>query len=54
MGRATAAAVAVHWTPVAPLRLGLTAERTVFEPFGGVGAAPDAETVVVLRAQVEL
>ena len=51
--RATAIGVAVHWSPVAQARLGLTAERTAFDPFG-VGPAPEPETFVVLRAQVDI
>ena len=51
--QATAVGVAVHWSPVAQARLGLTAERTVFEPFG-VAGAPEPETFVVLRAQLDL
>ena len=51
--RATAVGVAVHWSPVAQARLGLTAERTAFEPFG-VAGAPEPETFVVLRAQLDL
>ena len=51
--RATAVGVAVHWSPVAEARLGLTAERTAFRPFG-VEEDPEAETFVVLRAQIDI
>lgn len=51
--RATAVAVAVHWSPVAEARLGLTAERTAFRPFG-VDEALEPETFVVLRAQIDI
>lgn len=51
--RATAVGVALHWSPVAQARLGLTVERTVFDPFG-VRAAPEPETFVVFRAQIDL
>lgn len=51
--RATAVGVALHWSPVAEARLGLTAERTAFDPFG-VSSAPEPETFVVLRAQIDL
>lgn len=51
--RATAWALAVHWSPVAPVRLGLTAERAAFDAFGG-GGAPEPETFVVLRGQIDL
>ena len=57
--RATAWGVAVHWTPVALVRLGVTVERTAFGGFDGGaptggGAAPPAETFVVGRFQVDL
>ncbi|PAP74199.1 porin [Rubrivirga marina] len=57
--RAAAWALAVHWTPVAPVRLGVTVERTAFEGFdgdapGGSGAVPPAETFVVGRFQIDL
>ena len=51
--QATAVGLAVHWSPVAEARLGVTAERTVFNPFG-VGGTPEPETFVVLRAQIDL
>lgn len=51
--RATAAGLAVHWTPVAEARLGVTVERTVFDGFG-LDEPPAAETFVVVRAQLDL
>lgn len=50
---ATAVGLAVHWSPVVEARLGITAERTVFDAFG-VDVAPEPETFVVLRAQIDL
>ena len=47
---AAAAAVALHWSPVAEARLGVTAERTVLSGFDG--GRP--ETLVVLRAQIDV
>ena len=57
--RATAWGLALHWTPVAPVRLGLTVERTRFDGFDSGapeagGAVPPAETFVVGRFQVDL
>ncbi len=51
--RATAVGLAVHWSPVAEARLGLTVERTLFDAFG-VNSAPEPEMFVVLRAQIDL
>ena len=51
--RATAVGLAIHWSPVAQARLGLTAERTVFDPLG-VREAPEPETLIVLRAQIDM
>lgn len=51
--RATAVGAAIHWSPVAEARLGITAERTVFGAFGLEQAAAP-ETFVVLRAQIDL
>lgn len=51
--RARALGVAVHWSPVAEARVGLTAERTVFDAFELEPPPPD-ETLVVLRAQIDL
>ena len=50
--RATAFGVALHWAPVAPARLGVTAERTAFAAFG-LDDAPPPETFVALRAQLD-
>ncbi len=51
--RALAWAVAAHWTPVAPVRLGATVERTTFEGFGGADG-PSPETALFVRAAFEL
>ena len=50
--RAVAWAVAAHWTPVDPVRLGATVERTTFEGFDG--ADGPAETALFVRAAFEL
>lgn len=47
--RATAWGAAVHWSPVAEARLGVTAERTTLSGFAG----GPPETFIVVRAQID-
>ncbi|PAP77794.1 porin [Rubrivirga marina] len=51
--RALAWALAAHWTPIVPVRLGATVERTTFDGFEGE-ADPRAETALFVRAAFEL
>ncbi len=49
--RATAAGIALQWSPTEEARIGVTAERTLLGGFAGVEGGPP-ETFIVVRAQV--